>query len=279
MPVQPSILQIQTEEREAITFAKHTQNWVSCPHCCQTVHSIPRICCTLRWDQWEEQTPNTTPKGTNTIEIAEWNGIWKCQADHKILVIFANTGGTRENTPSETGAVFSQKLNPAVAQMIAALVADGITEVNSVKKALRHRITHYLCKDSPPDPNDRAYFPTHDDLRNHIYWAKQALQHSKYDQENLRLKVQNWKKTHPDANFFSVHVSLIMTMTALLKVKEKVKLIARQENSHRDILLYGFTSTNGRKTYWSMETLFASLMLHSQNNKVRTATVLCVRSY
>ena len=39
-------------------------------------------------------------------------------------------------------------------------------------------------------------------MRNHIYRAKQALQHSKYDQENLRLKVQNWKKTHPDANFF-----------------------------------------------------------------------------
>ena len=104
--------------------------------------------------------------------------------------------------PVKQAAVFSQKVNPAVAQMIAELVADGITEIDDVKKSLRHRINHYLCKDSPPDPNDRAYFPTHDDLRNHIYRAKQALQHSKYDQENLRLKVLNWKKTHPDANFF-----------------------------------------------------------------------------
>ena len=79
-------------------------------------------------------------------------------------------------------AVFSQKVNPAVAQMIGELVADGITEVNDVIKALRHPITHYLCKDSQPDPNDRAYFPTQDDLKNHIYRAKQALQHSKYDQ-------------------------------------------------------------------------------------------------
>ena len=174
----------------------------------------------------------------------------------------------KKTHPVKQAAVFSQKVNPAVAQMI----ADGITEVNSVKKALRHRITHYLCEDSPPDPNDRAYFPTHDDLRNHIYRAKQALQHSKYDQENLRLKVQNWKKTHPDANFFSVHVSLIMTMTALLKVKEKVKLIARQENSHRDILLYGFTS---RKTYLSMETLFASLMLHIKQQSTNCHCSLC----
>ena len=48
-----------------------------------------------------------------------------------------------------------------VAQMIAELVADGITEIDNVKRALRRCINHYLCKDSPPDPNDRAYFPTH----------------------------------------------------------------------------------------------------------------------
>ena len=71
--------------------------------------------------------------------------------------------------PVKQAAVFSQKVNPVVAQMIAELVADGITEIDDVKKALRHRINHYLCKDSPPDPNDPAYFPMHDDLRNHIY--------------------------------------------------------------------------------------------------------------
>ena len=86
--------------------------------------------------------------------------------------------------------------------MIAELVADDIAEIDDAKKALRHRINHYLCKDSPSDPNDRTYFPTHDDLRNHIYREKHALQHSNYDQENLRLKVQNWKKTHPDPNIF-----------------------------------------------------------------------------
>ena len=107
-------------------------------------------------------------------------------------------------------AFFSQKVNPAAAEMIAELVADGITEIDDVKKALRHR------KDSPSDPNDRAYFPMHDDLRNHIYRAKQALQHSKYDQENLRLKVQNWKKIHLESNSFSIHATLTVTATALL---------------------------------------------------------------
>ena len=44
--------------------------------------------------------------------------------------------------PVKQAAVFSQKVNPAVAQMIAELVADGITEIDDVKKALRHRINH-----------------------------------------------------------------------------------------------------------------------------------------
>ena len=58
--------------------------------------------------------------------------------------------------PVKQAAVFSQKVNRAVAQMITELVAEGITEIDDVKKALRHRINHYLCKGSPPDPNDRA---------------------------------------------------------------------------------------------------------------------------
>ena len=64
-----------------------------------------------------------------------------------------------------------------VAQTIAELVADGITEIDNVKRALRRCINHYnhyLCKDSPPDPNDRAYFPTYDDLRN-IYTEQNKL--------------------------------------------------------------------------------------------------------
>ena len=50
----------------------------------------------------------------------------------------------REKThPVKQDAVFSQKVNPAVAKMIPELVADGITEIDDVKKALRHRINHY----------------------------------------------------------------------------------------------------------------------------------------
>ena len=76
---------------------------------------------------------------------------------------------------------------------------------------------------------------------------KQAPQHSKYDQENLRLKVQNWKKTHPDANFF--HPRCIDSdCNSTAAEGKKVKLIALQLNSHRNTLFSGFTSKNGKKT-------------------------------
>ena len=59
-----------------------------------------------------------------------------------------------------------------------------------------------LCKENHPDENDRSYFPTNNDLRNHIYMAKQALKLSCLDQENLRLKIDEWKQTDPESTHY-----------------------------------------------------------------------------
>ena len=86
-----------------------------------------------------------------------------------------------------------------VATKIAELVGEGITDIHEVGKFLRHYVMHDLFKDSPPDPNDRAYFPIASDLRNHIYMAKKALQLSCLNQDNLRLKIEQWESTDPDS--------------------------------------------------------------------------------
>ena len=59
-----------------------------------------------------------------------------------------------------------------------------------------------LCKDNVPNPNDQAYFPLDTDLRNHIFMAKQALQQSCLDQENVRLKIEKWKDSDPESQHF-----------------------------------------------------------------------------
>ena len=99
-------------------------------------------------------------------------------------------------------AGFSQRMNEKVATKISEIVADGITDIPQVRSLLRHYVMHDLCKDNPPNPNDRAYFPLDNDLRNHIYMAKRALQLSCLDQENAMLKIEQWRKTDPDSTHF-----------------------------------------------------------------------------
>ena len=105
--------------------------------------------------------------------------------------------------PTGSGiAGFSQRVNDKVSVKIAELVAEGITEIHDVQKLLRHYVLHDLCKDRHPDLNDRAYFPIENDIKNHIYMAKRALQLSCLDQENLRLKIDRWKSTDLESTHY-----------------------------------------------------------------------------
>ena len=57
-----------------------------------------------------------------------------------------------------------------------------------------------------PSPTDRAYYPTTSDIRNHMYKTKLGLQLSKFDQENLALKIEEWKKRTDDTHFFRPYI-------------------------------------------------------------------------
>ena len=89
-----------------------------------------------------------------------------------------------------------------VIEKIYELVTEGITEVEEVKRALKHHVLHVLCPETKPELTDRAYFPTTVDVRNHIYKAQRACQLSKLDQGNLKLKVEQWRKDSPGSSFF-----------------------------------------------------------------------------
>ncbi len=99
-------------------------------------------------------------------------------------------------------AGLSKRINEKVAAKITELVGEGITEINNVRRLLRHYVMKDLCKDCLPDPNDRAYFPIANDLKNHIYMAKRALQLSCLDQDNVRQKIEQWKVTDPESTHF-----------------------------------------------------------------------------
>ena len=98
-------------------------------------------------------------------------------------------------------ASYAQRVHPKLIEKIYELVFEGITDVQEVKRALKHHVTHVLCPDIKPDLTDRSYYPTSTDVRNHIYKAQHACQLSKLDQENLQLKIEKWKKENPESLF------------------------------------------------------------------------------
>lgn len=109
-------------------------------------------------------------------------------------------------TGQSSNAVFSQKLHPKVTSKITEMVHSGITETAEVKRSLKY----YLYVDSivskelrqKPALCDRAFYPLNSDIRNHICMAKKALDLSKFDQENLKLKIDEWKRTKSHSQFY-----------------------------------------------------------------------------
>ena len=98
--------------------------------------------------------------------------------------------------------MMAQRVNPHIAAKISELVSEGMTDPYEVSKALKHYVTTIMCvSNDNPDPDDRAYYPTIRDLHNHIYKAKKALELSKLDQENLKLKIDEWRKSRPESVF------------------------------------------------------------------------------
>jgi len=62
--------------------------------------------------------------------------------------------------------------------------------------------TELFSDSNMPPSTDRRFFPTVVDYRNAIYQARYAKLKSKIDQVNLKLDIDEWKKTNPDDMFF-----------------------------------------------------------------------------
>lgn len=71
---------------------------------------------------------------------------------------------------------FSQRVHPELIIKIHELVHAGITDAIQIKRLLKHHVQHYMCPHKLPSINDRAYYPTMDDIRNHINKSKKEMQ-------------------------------------------------------------------------------------------------------
>ncbi|CAJ0956989.1 unnamed protein product [Ranitomeya imitator] len=90
-------------------------------------------------------------------------------------------------------SALSSRLHPYVAEKIRELVARGIDEVYAVRKQLRKFVERELFKpDEIPERHNLSYFPTVNDLKNHIHEAQKALGNGElvYDQETIPRPLQ-----------------------------------------------------------------------------------------
>ena len=77
------------------------------------------------------------------------------------------------------------------------LVGKGVTRPNEVRRCLEEYVERELFATLPPQErpkrSNRKYYPTRQDLRNHITKAISASKYCKDDQESLRQKVLEWQ--------------------------------------------------------------------------------------
>ena len=131
------------------------------------------------------------------------------------------------------------------------MVTSGITDTSKVK----YFVDNYLCKEiqHKPNPHDRAFYTLKQDIINHIGMAKRAIDLSKFDQKNLRIKVEQWKKENEISSFYYRPLGKKTTSTESTDKAEEGKetfLYVHQEKWQRELLTtYGNTITLMDATY------------------------------
>ena len=95
----------------------------------------------------------------------------------------------------------AQRMHSMVSQKITLLVREGATNPQEVRWALREYVRSEF-KENCPSTINRSYFPMLEDIRSHIYTAKQGLEFSKLDQDNLSAKIKNWKEQNSTVSHY-----------------------------------------------------------------------------
>ncbi|XP_030285216.1 calcium-responsive transcription factor-like isoform X3 [Sparus aurata] len=103
-----------------------------------------------------------------------------------------------EEEAGEQDRVIPSRLHPQVAERIRQLVAAGHHQVYTVRKQLRRFVEQELFKCAGrPDRHNLRYFPTVNDIKNHIHESQKALRPSSSPAEVLS-RQQEWTEDSSD---------------------------------------------------------------------------------
>ncbi|XP_056663476.1 calcium-responsive transcription factor isoform X3 [Monodelphis domestica] len=98
-----------------------------------------------------------------------------------------------EDTVRDENCTLSSRLHPQVADKIRELVSQGIEQVYAVRKQLRKFVERELFKpDEIPERHNLSFFPTVNDIKNHIHEVQKSLRNGDmvYNSETLPATLQ-----------------------------------------------------------------------------------------
>ena len=105
----------------------------------------------------------------------------RCAGYSQILYKPAHRGNPSQMPSYKEDNGLSQRVHPELLAKIQELVHASTTDPVEIQRLLKHHVHHYMCTGNLPNPTDRAYYPTLDDIRNHVSKAKRAMQLSVLD--------------------------------------------------------------------------------------------------
>ena len=121
------------------------------------------------------------------------------------------------------------------------LVSEGITNIPEVTWALKYYVIHIFCPSSKPSTSDRAYYPTVEEIRNHVYRAQKICQLLHIDH---KLKIEQWQAEDPSKLFY------FRPLSEKECDNEKEARANDQDSWQKDLLItYGNTITQIDATY------------------------------
>lgn len=96
-----------------------------------------------------------------------------------------------------------QKVDDSIIERIYQLVGEGVRSVGEMERHLKLFVKFQMFAGrTPPDMNNRRFYPTKTDIRNHMYRATQSQRFSKIDQKDLKCKLEGWQREYSDDSFF-----------------------------------------------------------------------------
>ena len=140
----------------------------------------------------EEETKGLSGNALRKMRAEKLNKLRKALQEGKDTIqstcmyfVSLPTNGAHKGHKCGQESGMAQRMHPMVSQKITLLVREGATNPQEVRRALREYVRSEL-KENCPSPTNRSYFPTLEDIRNHVYTAKQGLEF-----DNLSAKIKN----------------------------------------------------------------------------------------